>query len=147
MELLTLLQRIELFTGLDNDQFSKLAAIVEHRQLKPGEVVFQQGTQGDQLYIVKSGFVEVIVDETGHASERTIVHLGPGQSVGEMALVDQGSRSATVRATGDETVIVSLSRRAFENLCESDTAIGYIVMKNIAADLSFKLRHRTLNDN
>jgi hypothetical protein len=45
----------------------------------------------------------------------------------------------------NKTVIVAVSRSAFEQLCENDTAIGYRVMRNIAIDISFKLRHQTLS--
>ncbi|MBN1313268.1 MAG: cyclic nucleotide-binding domain-containing protein [Anaerolineae bacterium] len=144
-ELIKLLRSVELFAGLNDEQLGKVAAIFEERQYKQGEVVFSQGDPGDRLYLVQAGFVEVIAKEEGQEKGRTLVSLGQGQSVGEMALVDQGPRSATVRAVSDETVIASISRAAFEQLCESDTAIGYRVMRNIAIDISFKLRHQTLS--
>jgi len=144
-DLIKLLRSVELFAGLNDEQLGKVAAIFEERQYKEGEVVFSQGDPGDRLYLVQAGFVEVIAEEAGRAEGRTLVSLGQGQSVGEMALVDQGPRSATVRAIRDETVIASVSRAAFEQLCESDTAIGYRVMRNIAIDISFKLRHQTLS--
>ena len=145
MDLIKLLRSNELFAGLSDEQVSKLASIFEERTYKQGEVVFSQGEEGDRLFLVRAGFVEVVTRTGGSAGgERPIVNLGPGQSVGEIALIDKGSRSATVRAISDETIIVSIARGAFENLCDSDTAIGYRIMRNIAADLSFKLRHQTL---
>ena len=75
---------------------------------------------------------------------QAIVSLGQGQVFGEMALVDRGTRSATVRSVDDGTIINSISQDDFTSLCEKNTAIGYVVMRNIAADLSFKLRHRNL---
>ena len=72
-----------------------------------------------------------------------MVNLGKGQIIGEMALIDQGPRSATVRAIS--VAVVQVIRRVdFEAVCEKNTRIGYIVMKDIAADLSFKLRHRNM---
>lgn len=145
-DLVKLLRSVELFTGLTDEQFKKMAAIFEEHQYKQGEVIFSQGEVGDSLYLIRKGFVEVIAErEGGPSGGRTLVNLGPGQSVGEMALVDQGPRSATVRAADANTVVASVSRAAFEQLCESDTAIGYRVMRNIAVDISFKLRHQTLS--
>ncbi|MBN1427186.1 MAG: cyclic nucleotide-binding domain-containing protein [Anaerolineae bacterium] len=144
-DLIKLLGSVELFAGLSEEQLRKVAAIFEERHYKQGEIVFSQGEPGDRLYLVQAGFVEVVAKEEGQATGRTLVSLGPGQSVGEMALVDQGPRSATVHAINDETVIASVSRAAFEQLCENDTAIGYRVMRNIAIDISFKLRHQTLS--
>jgi CRP/FNR family transcriptional regulator, cyclic AMP receptor protein len=66
--------------------------------------------------------------------------------LGEMALLDQGPRSASLRANSEPTVLQVLQRNQFEKLCQENTRIGYIVMRNLAADLSFKLRHRNLNE-
>jgi CRP/FNR family cyclic AMP-dependent transcriptional regulator len=144
VELIKLLSSVEMFSGLSEEQLAKLAGIFEERELKQGEVLFSQGDEGDRLYLVREGFVEVIVSAGDPSQGRIIVNLGPGQSVGEMALIDRGARSATVRAATDHTVIASVSREAFESLCENNTEIGYRIMRNIAADLSFKLRHRDL---
>jgi CRP-like cAMP-binding protein len=72
--------------------------------------------------------------------------LGTGQIIGEMALVDRGPRSATVRAIHTPTIVQVIRHADFHQLCQENTQIGYTVMYNIAADLSFKLRHRNLSD-
>jgi CRP-like cAMP-binding protein len=61
-----------------------------------------------------------------------------------MSLVDRGPRSATVRALTDGALLQALRREAFLDLCEANPHLGYRVMRNMAADLSFKLRHRML---
>ena len=71
------------------------------------------------------------------------VTLGQGQSFGEMGLVDRGPRSATVRADSD-TDLYAINCEQFLELCELLPQLGFQVMLNIAADLSFKLRHRNL---
>lgn len=147
MELSKLLRSVEMFAGLTDEQFEKLAGIFEERTHKQDEVLFSQGDEGDRLCLVCEGFVEVILESEDTPEGRTLINLGPGQSVGEMALIDQGTRSATVRTSSDNTVIASVSREAFEQLCESDTKIGYRIMRNIAADLSFRLRHKALQGN
>ena len=63
-----------------------------------------------------------------------------------MALIDQGPRSATVRAIVEPTKVQVIKREAFEKLCMENNRIGYIVMRNLAADLSFKLRHHNLSE-
>jgi CRP-like cAMP-binding protein len=145
MELVKLLRSNELFAGLSDSQVGKLASIFHEKTFSKGEMVFAQGEKGDRLYLVRSGFVEVVAQNEGDtANSKALVHLGPGQSVGEIALIDQGPRSATVRSVEDGTSIAYVGREEFEKLCDSDSAIGYRVMRNIAADLSFKLRHQTL---
>lgn len=143
MDLVKLLRTVEMFTGLTDDQFAKLAAIFDELTLGENEVLFEEGQEGDSLCLIQKGFVEIVVG--GGQSAKTIVNLGAGQLVGEMALVDQGPRSATVRSADDGTQVAVVTRKAFEDLCKANTDIGYVVMRNIAADLSFKLRHRELS--
>jgi CRP/FNR family transcriptional regulator len=143
MELVKLLRSNELFAGLNDAQVEALARIFNERTFSRDELVFSQGDIGDRLYLVREGFVAVVA-ETPAGADKALVNLGAGQTVGEIALIDQGTRSATVRAIGDGTILAWVDREAFERLCENDTAIGYRVMRNIAADLSFKLRHQTL---
>jgi len=144
VELSRLLRSVEMFSGLTDEQLEKLAHIFTEREYRRDEVLFEQGAEADRLYLVREGFVEVIVESGESPQGKNILNLGPGQSVGEMSLVDSGYRSATCRAATDGTIVASVTREAFERLCESDTAIGYRIMRNIAADLSFRLRHRTL---
>jgi CRP-like cAMP-binding protein len=58
-----------------------------------------------------------------------------------MALVDLGPRSATVRALVENTLVQAIGRVEFQALCDAEPRLGYAVMRNMAADLSFKLRH------
>lgn len=143
MELVELLKTVELFEGLTQAQLQRLAEISEPARYDKDTVIFEQGQQGDRLYIVGSGEVVVRVGEDPR-SARTQVYLGRGQIFGEMALLDGGPRSATTVCSRDGTQVYGVSREAFTNLCKSDTAIGYVVMRNMAHDLSFKLRHHNL---
>lgn len=146
MELVQLLKRVELFDGLNDHELAGLARICREATFGKDEVIFSQGQAGDSLYIVREGFVEVVVGHgtDGPDTRKSIVNLGTGQVFGEMALVDRGVRSATVRSVTARTVVDEIHRDAFTALCEGDTKIGYTVMRNLAADLSFKLRHRNL---
>jgi CRP-like cAMP-binding protein len=85
-----------------------------------------------------------LLGERQAVSARVVVSLGPGQIIGEMALVDQGPRSASVRATSNPTVVQAIQRADLDALCQQETRIGYVIMRNLAADLSFKMRHRNL---
>ena len=63
-----------------------------------------------------------------------------------MSFVDRGPRSATVKSIHDSTIAQVIQYDALLALCQRNTQIGYQVMQNIAADLSFKLRHRNLSE-
>ena len=145
VDLLTVLKQAELFDGLSPSELQAIASLCAEQRFKAGDTITSQGGEGNDLYVVCEGFVEVSLSGPGPESgTRAVVHLGRGQIFGEMALVDQGPRSATVRSSADHTVVQAISRREFMDLCEKNHHLGYVVMRNMAADLSFKLRHRNL---
>ena len=138
-----LLKRVELFDGLTEADLDEVAAICTRREFKAGEILAEQNEIGAELFVVSDGLVEVTVRE--RTMPRVVVNLGAGQIIGEMSLVDRGPRSATVRAVND-TVVQAIQHNDFQQLCQRNTHIGYQVMLNLAADLSFKLRHRNLSE-
>jgi CRP-like cAMP-binding protein len=144
------LQQSELFSGLAPEQVEQIATLGQEVVYNTDDVIIREGDPSDEIYIICSGMVEVevsrgtIPDVPGPPQVTSIVRLGQGQVFGEMALVDRGVRSATVRCVEDGTALYVIPRQAFWALCDRDRDIGYVVMRNIAADLSFKLRHRNL---
>lgn len=144
MELVNILRGVELFHGLDTTQLQRLADISQSETFNIDAVIFSQGSPGDKIYILTKGQVEIRFDDNkggGHAG----LYLGAGQIFGEMALLDQGGRSASVVAIEDGTTVYGISSADFHTLCQTDTAIGYVMMRNMALDLSFKLRHKNLD--
>lgn len=139
-----LLKQVPLFAALSETELDQILAIAIKKEAKPLEMIVEQNTMGDDMYIIAQGAVEVFID--GMTDERILVMLGKGQVVGEMALIDYGYRSASVRATKDGCRYFVVCRDDFNALCEKNNRIGYIVMKNLAIDLAFKLRHRNLTE-
>ena len=146
MELDRLIRDIDLFDGLSEAEIIEIITICRERRLKPGEILIRQGENGDEMYLITEGFVEVVLGTRGDNPPRVMITLGPGQVTGEMALLDKGARSATVRAVSDPTIVQAIRRQEFDALCQKNTRIGYKVMRNIAIDLVFKLRHRNLTE-
>ena len=146
MDLLDLLKVVELFEGLTDSELEKVKTICYRRHFEDNQVIAAQDSPGDELFIIEEGFVEIAVVGSGGRPGKVVVNLGFGQTVGEMSLIDQGNRSATIRAVSSPTVVQVIEQSDFDELCESDARIGYIVMRNIASDLSFRLRQRNLND-
>lgn len=144
MELEKLLSSVGLFQGMDASQLSQIAAISRREIYDTDQVVFRQGSQGDRMYVIADGQVEIrFADSKG--ADHAVLFLGQGQIFGEMALLDQGTRSATIVAVQDGTVLYAILNTDFMQLCEQNTAIGYKMMRNMALDLSFKLRHKNLD--
>jgi CRP-like cAMP-binding protein len=145
MELAKVLSQVELFDGLQPAELEQIAKICRERSYRAGEVVAQQGAAGDELFVIWEGLVEVVHSGSSQDSQpRTVVNLGQGQVFGEMALVDFGPRSATVRVVSDTAKLQAIRREDFLRVCDQHHRVGFVVMRNIAADLSFKLRHQNL---
>lgn len=97
--------------------------------LGDGEAVFRQGDPGDgRLFVVRSGTLAIRVEGA------TVETLGPGEMFGEMAIVDDGPRSATVVAEG-EAVVVPVDRRKFRSLVETTPFFAENVMRVMAGRL------------
>lgn len=141
MDFIDLLPNIELFRGLSPQQIEKIHHISHTEVYHNGDIICQQGDDSDRMFIIGTGQVEVRV-QTRNGQTYSPLYLGTGQIVGEMGLIDASKRSATIIAADDETIIYSLAGDDFTALCQSDTAIGYLMMRNLAQDLSFKLRHQ-----
>ena len=140
MSILQIMKRMELFQGLSDTQLQRVERISREEVYPKGQTICSQGDPGDALYIISKGQVEIVVQDR-NGNTFPALYLGEGQVVGEMALVDEGQRSASVVSAQDNTVVYSIPSADFNELCQTDTAIGYLMMRNIAQDLSFKLRH------
>jgi CRP-like cAMP-binding protein len=143
-QLIDILSTVELFSGLNREQLGRIASISRQETFRTDDTIFRQGSQGDRLYLVAEGQVEIRFNDT-RGGDHAVLYLGTGQLFGEMALLDRGARSASVIAVQDGTVVYSITSGDFMALCEADTAIGFVMMRNLALDLSFKLRHKNLD--
>lgn len=145
-EIKKFLKRIEMFIGLSDQMFDKVVELCHSQTYTANSIIIERNTPPKDFYLIQEGTVEIITasqEEEKNRSDAVVVTLGKGQSFGEMALVDSGKRSATVKA-GSNVALLAINSEAFTELCEADPDLGYLVMKNIAVDLSFKLRYRNL---
>ena len=149
MEKIDILKRTDIFYDLTGTQLEMMAALCEERSVKLGELVFEENSMGDEMYLIARGSVEVLVDPSivgGPMAKKrgagpvTIATLRAGQTFGEVALVDQGSRTASARCAEMDTQLLVIHRGKFNKLCDTYPELGYRVMRNIASDLSFKIR-------
>ncbi len=100
----------------------------------------------DELFILHEGCVRISLNTRtaqGGFAPATINLLYSGQSFGEMVLLGGATRSATVSCV-DPCVLLVIRERDFAGLCQRNPRIGYLVMRNMAADLAYKLRSSNL---
>lgn len=91
------LAAVPLFSGLDAASIESLVAFTFRRTFQPGEVIVEEGSTGNGLYVVISGQVEVVKGLDGTRPHRAAI-LGPAEPFGEMALLGDWKRSASIRA-------------------------------------------------
>lgn len=112
------LSHCELFENQSTAVLEAIAAQGALEKLGPGAVLFQQGDIGDRLYIIKSGVLEVVVTPTDGSAAHTIVFLGVGEIVGELALLTGSPRSATIRCP-ESAEVFRLDVEVFNDLLTS----------------------------
>jgi CRP/FNR family cyclic AMP-dependent transcriptional regulator len=141
-EVVERLKRIALFSDLTRDEevLTKIAKACSTSRVKKGTQIIKEGDIGDSLYIIQKGKVQII-KRTLQNQPYTVVILKESENVffGELALIDQDKRSATVIAESDCELIV-LRRRDFLRFCESAPKAGFLITMQIAKKLSGSLR-------
>lgn len=149
MSVVNILKQTDIFDELTNTQLDLIGSICTERHYQAGDVIFEENTPGDELYVIANGEVEIQVDpaligKEGSTGSHTIATLRRGQSFGEVALVDQGLRSAGARCSQQDTQLVVIPRDKLMLLCDTYPQLGYRLMRNLAADLAMKIRHTDL---
>lgn len=142
----------DIFDNLTGTQLELVASLCDEATYKKGDVLLKENESTDELYIIGRGGVEILMHPGVVGSDKEDLDLEPvvltelrqGQVFGEVALVDQGIRSATVRVSQDNTRLLSIPRKRLMLLCDTYPDLGYKLMKNLAADLAFKIRNTDL---
>ncbi len=115
------LRRHQLFSGISEEDLDRLYGMARLISVPAGGAVMEEGAVGDSMYVILEGEAEVT--KRSGAQDVLLGIRVPGEIVGEMALLENAPRSATVRATQD-TLLLSISQTAFETLlaCSNDAA-------------------------
>jgi CRP/FNR family transcriptional regulator, cyclic AMP receptor protein len=144
-----LLQQVEIFADLRPDQLERISTICSELRYQEGDIIFQENSNSDELYIILKGEVEIQVDPrtlgtTDKSDPTTVARLRKGQSFGEVALVDGGIRTASARCGANNTQVLVLERTELIAQCQHDFEMGYVLMRNLASDLALKIRQTDL---
>lgn len=145
------LKQSDIFYQFTPTQLEMVANLCQEVFFQAGEVIFKENSSSKELYVIAQGEVEIqinpaLISAPGKVNqeEATIAILRRGQSFGEVALVDEGLRSASARAAQKDTRLLVIPRDKLMMLCETYPQLGYRLMYNLAADLAMKIRNTDL---
>jgi len=131
------IHRIGLFATLQPKELRVISALLHERRYLDGEVIFDEGEEGQALYIVLAG--KVLICRQGEPETGHIADVAEGSMFGELALLDGSPRSAQARAAGD-CRLAALSRADFTGLVETHAVIASKIAIQLARALGQKLR-------
>ena len=120
-----LLGRVPLFAGCSSRVKQRVAQLADEVDVPAGKVLIRQGETGQEFFIIVSG--KIRIDRDG----RPLRTLGPGDFLGEIALVDGKPRSATATAEEPSRLLV-VEHRAFHSLMEADRSIELEILQTLA---------------
>jgi CRP/FNR family cyclic AMP-dependent transcriptional regulator len=125
-------QKVPIFSGMTPDCLMQTLAVAENFSVKAGDVVFNEQDIGDSFFVLVSG--EVLVEKLRNGKVIELARLSAGTCFGEMALVGNHLRSATVRAVHDAAAM-----RFYRELIDSNPESAHVIYRNIASILASRL--------
>ena len=138
---LQLLKNVVLFKDLSMRELAMVNSMMHERRYIADEVIFDEGEEGQGLFLVLSGRVKITLPQ--HI-DQVLIELGPGAFFGEVALLDSSIRTAQARAIEDSQ-IVALFRTEFYALLDTHSAIASRISFQLAKVLAARLRQAVLS--
>jgi len=138
---LQLLKDVVLFKDLSMHELGMVDSLLHERRYLANEVIFDEGEEGQGLFVVLSGRVKIARPGDSRGS---LIEFDPGSFFGEVALLDQSVRTAQARAIED-THIVALFRAEFYSLLQTHSAIASRISFQLARVLAARLRQAVIN--
>lgn len=141
---LELLKRIPLFRDCSDKELVEVGNLMQRTDFKANDVIFKAGDSGDAIYLIIKGEVEVLVPSADKDDDcwDALVVLGPGELFGEMALIEDMKRSATLRAVSD-CKMWKIKKLSFDEFVGAKSEIAYKIYKNLTSILCRRLRETT----
>ena len=135
------LRDVALFSTLSPRELKVVSTLIHQRSALAGEVIFDEGEEGQAIYIVASG--DVLICRQGQGEAGRLAQLGPGTFFGELALLDNSPRSAQARAAGPCRLIVFF-RDDFVGLLDTHARIASKISRELARHLGARMRDMAL---
>lgn len=141
MDKLTVLRDVDVFSGLKPDQLEKLAAVCQAVEFERDEVIFNEKSPGQHLFVIVEGVVEIYREVDGDDKHVRLARLGAGELFGELSVSDGAPRSASARATIDpKAKLLAVAKSHLEKLLDDNPAMALTYYKGLVKTLTERLR-------
>lgn len=127
-EILNYLSKTTLFKGLSDEMLGELAESTTTRKLASGDILMKKGEMADSLFIISEGWFKIVTEDS-KGDELILNKCGPGEIIGEMALLDKGPRTASVIALEDSEAL-ELKQQAFEDVLDRNPEVSLSIIRN-----------------
>lgn len=134
-DILVQLQKTAIFENVTDDVLADVAIKASTRKLVKDEVLMRKGETGDSLFMIHDGWVKIVTEDS-KGDELILNKCGPGETIGEMALLDGSPRSATVIALSDAEVL-ELKKDVFEDILEQRSDVSLAIIRSYSDRLRF----------
>ncbi len=124
------LKKVPLFAELPDEDLEQICQMVQHVELEPGEQLFAEGDAGDRAYIVKEGQLEIL--KTSGGREVLLAVLESGEIIGEMSLMEDQPRTASVRAR-TPSHLLAIAPEQLDHLFDTSPSAARAMLRTVAA--------------
>jgi CRP-like cAMP-binding protein len=135
IETIAQLKKSFLFQGMPEDALVIIAEKISTQELNAGEALFNKGDEGDALFMIDEGYLDIVTEDS-QGSTLVLNQCGPGETIGEMSLIDEEPRSAGVIANTDAHIL-ALKRGDFFDMLETNPATANLLIRKISGRLRF----------
>ncbi|HPG30092.1 MAG TPA: cyclic nucleotide-binding domain-containing protein [bacterium] len=139
---INLIKKNEIFNLLTDEELKLIETICKTKKMDESESIFEEGDESDALYILMKGRVAIEIQLQMKSDKASVHTVEEGQVFGEFALIDKAPRSASAIAVKESTLL-EISINDLNKLMDSNSNIGYKIMKNFNKILSTRIKKTT----
>ena len=129
------LKKLDWFEELSDEMLEVLAQKIHKRVLSKDEVLVRKGDEGDSMFIINSGWVKVFTKDA-QGGDVVLNQVGAGEIIGEMALLDNEPRSASISAL-EETIVLELKRDVFMEMLKQQPDFALSIIRNFSSRMRY----------
>jgi hypothetical protein len=133
--IINLLRNLPIFDGLGDGELRKISRLFTQKLYRKDEKVFAKGESGEEAFVIMRGQVDIMLEDKA----KPLASFGNGQIFGEMAFLEGSPRVAYAIAS-QPSILLVVQRMAFQDLVRREPHLGMVIIRNIAIELSKRLR-------